>query len=242
MEQFIENILIGIRQWVNGKLADINTAIEGKQDVLTAGDNIEITSGGTISVTGITEPIASDFDIKDLADTTGLREEWSGKQDTLTAGDNIEITSAGTISVTGIVDDSVVGYNSTYSSSKILDLVNAIAQFKIEVVDALPESGMTTNTIYLVPSSNWNFGDNLEITFSEKNNERDEYLWIIDESTGEGRWELIGSTQISLADYYTAEEVNHLLDEKQNEVNVTIAEVLAVLNGLDERVTALENR
>ena len=31
-------------------------------------------------------------------------------------------------------------------------------------------------------------------------------------------------------------------DEKQNEVNVTIAEVLAVLNGLDERVTALENR
>ena len=31
---------------------------------------------------------------------------------------------------------------------------------------------MTTNTIYLVPSSDWNFGDNLEITFSEKNNER----------------------------------------------------------------------
>lgn len=193
MEQFIQNMLIGIRQWVNEKIAGVNEAIDNKQDILTAGDNIEI-------------------------------------------------TSAGTISVTGIVDDSVVGYNSTYSSSKILDLVNAIAQFKIEVVDALPESGMTTNTIYLVPSSNWNFGDNLEITFSEKNNERDEYLWIIDESTGEGRWELIGSTQISLADYYTAEEVNHLLDEKQNEVNVTIAEVLAVLNGLDERVTALENR
>jgi hypothetical protein len=54
MEQFIQNMLIGIRQWVNGKLADINTAIEGKQDVLTAGDNIEITSGGTINVTGIT--------------------------------------------------------------------------------------------------------------------------------------------------------------------------------------------
>ena len=242
MEQFIQNMLIGIRQWVNEKIAGVNEAIDNKQDILTAGDNIEITSAGTISVTGITEPIASDFDIKDLADTTGLREEWSSKQDALTAGDNIEITSAGTISVTGIVDDSVVGYNSTYSSSKILDLVNAIAQFKIEVVDALPESGMTTNTIYLVPSSNWNFGDDLEITFSEKNNERDEYLWIIDESTGEGRWELIGSTQISLADYYTAEEVNHLLDEKQNEVNVTIAEVLAVLNGLDERVTALENR
>ena len=193
MEQFIQNMLIGIRQWVNEKITGVNEAIDNKQDILTAGDNIEITSGGTISVTGI-------------------------------------------------IDDSVAGNDTTYSSSKILDLVNAIAQFNVEVVDALPESGMTTNTIYLVPSSNWNFGDILEITFSEKNNERDEYLWVIDASTGEGRWELIGSTQISLANYYTVDEVNHLLDEKQNEVNVTIAEVLAVLNGLDERVTALENR
>ena len=93
MDQFIQNMLIGIRQWVNGKIADVNTAIDGKQDILTAGENIEITSAGTISVTGITEPIASDFDIKDLADSEGLREEWSGKQDALTAGDNIEITS-----------------------------------------------------------------------------------------------------------------------------------------------------
>ena len=233
MDQFIQNMLIGIRQWVNGKIADVNTAIDGKQDTLTAGENIEITSAGTISVTGITEPIASDFDIKDLADSEGLRDEWSGKQDALTAGDNIEITSAGTISVTGIVDDTEVGYNTTFSSSKILDLVNAIAQFNIEVVDALPESGMTTNTIYLVPSSDWNFGDNLDISFSEENNARDEYLWIIDESTGEGHWELIGSTQISLADYYTVDEVNHLLDEKQDEVDVTVAEVLAVLNEPD---------
>ena len=232
-EGFIKNLLTGIRQWVNGKIADVNTAIDGKQDTLTAGENIEITSAGTISVTGITEPIASDFDIKDLADSEGLREEWSGKQDALTAGDNIEITSGGTISVTGIINDSVVGYDTTYSSSKILDLVNAIAQFKVEVVDALPESGMTTNTIYLVPSSNWNFGDNLDISFSEENNARDEYLWLVDETTGEGRWELIGSTQISLADYYTVDEVNHLLDEKQDEVDVTVAEVLAVLNEPD---------
>ena len=40
MEQFIQNMLIGIRQWVNGKIADVNTAIEGKQDVLTTGNNI----------------------------------------------------------------------------------------------------------------------------------------------------------------------------------------------------------
>ena len=53
--------------------------VVGKQDVLTAGNNIEITSAGTISATNTTY-VASDFDVKDLADTTGLREEWSNKQ------------------------------------------------------------------------------------------------------------------------------------------------------------------
>lgn len=101
MLEFITNILVGIRQWVNGKIADVNTAIEGKQDALTAGDNIEITSAGTISAIDTTYA-ASDFDIKDLSDTTGLREKWSSKQDALTAGNNIEITSAGTINVTGM--------------------------------------------------------------------------------------------------------------------------------------------
>ena len=85
---------------VTGTINDMIDAVDSKQGTLIAGANIEITSGGTISVTGITEPIASDFDIKDLSDTTGLREEWSGKQDALTAGDNIEITSEGTISAT----------------------------------------------------------------------------------------------------------------------------------------------
>ena len=64
----------------------------------------------------------------------GVNEAIDNKQDILTAGANIEITSAGTISVTGIVDYTEVGHNTTFSSSKILDLVNTIAQFNIEVV------------------------------------------------------------------------------------------------------------
>ena len=155
MEQFIQNMLIGIRQWVNWKIADVNTAIESKQDVLTAGNNIEITSGGTISVTGI-------------------------------------------------INDSVSGNNSTYSSGKILELVNEIKQFKIEVVAKLPASG-ETYTIYLTPSQE-----------SGATNSRDEYLWIVDASTGKGSWEIIGTTKTDLSGYYTETEVNELLDEKQN--------------------------
>ena len=44
-----------------------------------AGDNIEI-NGNVISAVD-TKYTASDFDIKNLADSEGLREEWSGKQD-----------------------------------------------------------------------------------------------------------------------------------------------------------------
>ena len=155
MEQFLQNVLIGVRQWVNGKISVVNEAI-------------------------------------------------SGKQDALTAGANIEITSAGTISVTGIINDSVSGNNSTYSSGKILELVNTIKQFKIEVVDELPASG-ETHTIYLVPSQE-----------SGATNSRDEYLWIVDATTGEGSWELIGTTKTDLSNYYNKTEVDGLLDEKQD--------------------------
>ena len=53
----------------------------GKQDKLTAGNNVDITND-TISATDTTYQ-SSDFDIKDLADTTNLKSTWSGKQDSL---------------------------------------------------------------------------------------------------------------------------------------------------------------
>ena len=71
-----------------------------KQDVLVAGNNIQIAQDWvTISATDTTYT-ASDFDIKDLADSTGKRTEWDAKQDALTAGTNIQIAQDGTISAT----------------------------------------------------------------------------------------------------------------------------------------------
>lgn len=62
------------------------------------GNNLSIDSNGVLSATDTTYS-ASDFDIKDLTDSTDLRTTWSGKQDTLTAGTNISITGT-TISAT----------------------------------------------------------------------------------------------------------------------------------------------
>lgn len=64
-----------------------------KQDKLIAWANIQIAADWkTISATDTTY-VAWDFDIKDLADTTGLRTEWSWKQDELIAWNNIQIAA-----------------------------------------------------------------------------------------------------------------------------------------------------
>lgn len=55
---------------------------DGKQDELTAGDNINITAENVISATNTTYT-DEDFDISDLSDEEGKREEWDGKQDAL---------------------------------------------------------------------------------------------------------------------------------------------------------------
>ena len=154
-----------------------------------------------------------------------MNEAIDNKQDTLTAGNNIEITSGGTISVTGIIDDSVIGNDSTYSSSKITNLISTIAQLSIEVVDELPESG-DTHTMYLVPAQE-----------SGETNSRDEYLWIVDASTGVGTWELIGTTKTDLSDYYTVTEVNALLDDKQD--TLTAGDNIEITSGGTISVTGV---
>ena len=80
----------------NTKVEDSNIkplqdVINEKQEALVAGNNIQI-NDNTISATDTTYT-ASDFDIKDLADSEGLRSKWDNKQNALTAGNNIDITN-----------------------------------------------------------------------------------------------------------------------------------------------------
>ena len=66
----------------------VKAAIDWKQGTLTAWSNITI-NNGEISATDTTYT-ASSFDIKDLSDTTSLRETWSWKQDALVSWTNIK--------------------------------------------------------------------------------------------------------------------------------------------------------
>ena len=95
----------------DSNIKPLQDVINEKQEALIAGNNIQITDN-TISATDttytagnniqITDNIisatdttytASDFDIKDLTDSTGLRSKWDNKQNALTAGNNIDITN-----------------------------------------------------------------------------------------------------------------------------------------------------
>lgn len=73
------------------------------------------------SGTNTGDQAASDFDIKDIADSTDLRAKWSGKQDALTEWNNIHITTEG--DVTTISAD-----NTTYTASDfdIKDLADSL--------------------------------------------------------------------------------------------------------------------
>lgn len=81
----------------------------------------------------------------------------------------------------------------TYTKNEVNELVGAIKTISMKIVPEKPETG-ESNIIYLIPST--------KITTE---NIYDEYVYI------NGKWEIIGSTQIDLSNYYTKDEINTLL-------------------------------
>lgn len=78
------------------------------------------------------------------------------------------------------ITKAVADLTNYYDKTNIDDKINAIKQFNVVLVDALPETGVE-GTIYFVPN-----------TKETGTNIKDEYMWIND------RWELIGTTEFKL--------------------------------------------
>lgn len=99
-----------------------------KQDKLVPGSNITMASDWkTISATDTTYT-ATDFDIKDLADSTSLRTTWSAKQDALVSGTNIK-----TINNVSILWDgnlTVSWLPAWWTNGQIVMMVNGIATWQ----------------------------------------------------------------------------------------------------------------
>lgn len=157
--------------------------------------------------------------LEDLLDLTwarayhaGLEAALSGKQNVINDLPAIRSGAAlGTTSVqpstmqaaiadfiTRSVNDLVNYYTKTdtYTKTEVQNLLDAIKQFRYEVVASLPAaSASTMGTIYLVPSDN-----------PDTQNVKDEFIAIQSGSTYS--WEQIGSTAIDLSGYSTTVEMN----------------------------------
>ncbi len=84
--------------------------------------------------------------------------------------------------------------------SAIITAIGGLNFINFEVVEELPTTGISTTTIYLVPSDD-----------PQSGNTYDEYINLNGTVSG---WEKIGSTAIDLSGYYTSAETDALLDEK----------------------------
>lgn len=110
----------------------------------------------------------------------------------------LEILNDGSIFITGLVTTNSYNGTSITNVSTLQEIINekldkssAAAGLRYDVVQQLP-TNPESNVIYLVPSTSSTTGNNY-----------DEYLYDHDS------WELIGSTQADLTNYYTKPECNN---------------------------------
>lgn len=97
----------------------------------------------------------------------------------------------------------LVGYATTdYVTQAIATAIASVQTLRIEIVSSLPETG-ESNVIYFVP-----------MTDPKESNSYEEYIWI------NGGYELIGTTQINLSDYWSKTELTAMTAEELEEILV----------------------
>jgi len=113
------------------------------------------------------------------------------------------------------IDDLNSSSTSTWSSEKINSVISAFLSNTFLVVDELPTTDINPKVIYIVPKEG-----------GESPNLREEYVYI------NGNWELIGSTEVDLSNYYTIQEVNKKLADKQDKLTA-----IGVVNITDNNIS-----
>lgn len=106
-----------------------------------------------------------------------------------------EIEAAITAALTGYATTSFV-------TQSIASAIASVETLRIEIVATLPETG-ESNVIYFVPMTN-----------PKDSNLYEEYIWI------NGSYELIGTTQIDLSNYWSKTELTAMTTEELEEILV----------------------
>ena len=119
------------------------------------------------------------------------------------------------------IDDCKCDLTQFYTKEEVDALISAIETGSFVKVEELPSEG-NPKDIYLLPKQDGGFY---------------EYICI------DGEWDLLGDTDIDLSDYYTKEEVNTELEDKQDKLtqgeNITIQD--NVISSKDTTYTGTGN-
>lgn len=137
-----------------------------------------------------------------------------------TAGQNVTIDANGVISADEPDLSDYYTKSETYNKTEVNDLISAIEDFHVLIVQSLPQTG-EERTIYFVPKQGGGYT---------------EYMYI------NNAWEEIGDTDIDLSGYYTKTETDALLADKADASSVyTKTETDNLLGAKQNTLTAGEN-
>ena len=113
--------------------------------------------------------------------------------------------------------------NETYATKAEL---STIPKFGKVVVDQLPTEGIQEDKIYLVPNS------------GSGTNARDEYIYV------NGAWEMLGTTETDLSDYYNKDEVDDLIAAVNGDIGAvyTKSQIDEIVTRIDGDIEAVEGQ
>ena len=170
--------------------------------VLEASRALQSSSNGEVSVSNVTS-----VELSYLSGvTSAIQSQLNNKANKADIPTLLSQLTNDTGFVTNAVSDLINYYTkaNTYTKAEVNNLISAIPKFSIQVVQSLPSSGISTTTIYLVPKT------------ASTNDSYDEYIYV------NNTWEKIGSTAVSLDDYYTKAQVNAMVTPIQSATGITI--------------------
>ena len=170
--------------------------------VLEASRALQSSSNGEVSVSNVTS-----VELSYLSGvTSAIQTQLNNKADNADIPTLLSQLTNDTGFITNAVSDLINYYTKgdTYTKTEVNNLISAIPKFSIQVVQSLPSTGISTTTIYLVPKT------------ASTNDSYDEYIYV------NNTWEKIGSTAVSLEDYYTKAQVNAMVTPVQSASGITI--------------------
>jgi hypothetical protein len=104
----------------------------------------------------------------------------------------------------GFISNTVDNLVNYYTKNEVTSLINGISSLSMQVVSALPTSGISTTTIYLVLKS-----------VGLESNIYNEYIYV------NNTWELIGDTQVDLTNYALKSEIPTKLSDLEQDLDLS---------------------